>query len=619
MDPGTKKKDGEALESEELEEIEAGAVQHTKEGKVQEQEAQESGVSFDFGSIYQQFCYLGLFVSGMIFIVSLTQPLGWNDEQLFKDEDGYVYGIMAGAVTMFMAVFAFVLIHFESYEKRDAALAMNNLFLFIWNLIAAIKLTSEDGGLFFLTNSLEYPIVSGYFSAWSMAIFGTMAFVVNLHQIKGSALQGIGDDLALIVASIVYLCSISFFKKAEGFVSESWDGKIEEAGYSITIAGLSIIYTSIDLFFELTNKDKHTKTFTANKFFFDTFFAITWIILAHLLTTHGDVDDLTDTPLFQGIGTAFFSAYFGFFAALHGMLDLKKHLIPYAGLFFSAMILIIAVTNVPEASKEYLEENRYYEYSIAVGSVAMLFSLLAAVMDGPIKAATNYFLFFWAFLGACLLTFESTFEDDENSIDIEKDVGIFALWISHGYFASWLCALYALSLFKTNLQQISMAPKDCAERARMPWTLASLLQITSIALYKANDGDLRGFVRGDDASAFKQEEAYSLVISSATFVFMVVLVLLEWTENHKNIRNYLSIKFMATGLFATAWVILAILVSFRGPFLGLGNGFFSAYAGMFAGLYAFVSAWNDFRQEPDSAVAPTVENQDAPAPVSTDD
>lgn len=84
----------------------------------------------------------------------------------------------------------------------------------------------------------------------------------------------------------------------------------------------------------------------------------------------------------------------------------------YAGCLVSAVVLLISLVSTNEH-----KSHNHYEYGIAVSVVAMFFALLGwacltlpQLQNPKIIRYTNYFLFLWCFVGACVLTFGGPFK-----------------------------------------------------------------------------------------------------------------------------------------------------------------------------------------------------------------
>jgi hypothetical protein len=83
---------------------------------------------------------------------------------------------------------------------------------------------------------------------------------------------------------------------------------------------------------------------------------------------------------------------------------------------------------------------------------------------------------------------------------------------------------------------------------------------------------------GGEANA---ESYYALLVACATLAAVIFLYYMERTTGQ--LHN--AADLILSG-FAVMWVILACLVTFRGPFLTTGNGYFGSWAGAFVSVMA---------------------------------
>jgi hypothetical protein len=229
--------------------------------------------------------------------------------------------------------------------------------------------------------------------------------------------------------------------------------------------------------------------------------------------------------------------------------------LPLIGTFFAAVVLLIAACVAAKGLK-------YYEYTIAVAAVAMVFSFLGLVltfMEGDLNTKiakyNNYFLLLWNFIGACFITFSSPFTSTGN-----------------GYFASWGLVIFSLMSVEISVESMKSAVSG----------MGSLLGLgaSAIVVIIATASEL-----GND-TFWKNETIYALTVACVTVI--VIGALVATTE-----QVAAAAKVLVLALFALLWILLACFVTFRGPFLVTGNGYFGSWGGAIMSVFATMSARKD--------------------------
>jgi hypothetical protein len=224
--------------------------------------------------------------------------------------------------------------------------------------------------------------------------------------------------------------------------------------------------------------------------------------------------------------------------------------LPLVGVFSAAMVLLIAVCVSAKGAKN-------YPYGISVAVVAMFFSLLGfmlltlqdSISSDKFANWNYYFLSIWCSVGAFILTFSGPFTVTSN-----------------GYFASW--ALVIFSLMGVGLSGNSMKQSVVG--------LGPLLGlgVSAIIVIVASAYEVDGF--------YGNESVYALVVACLTVIVVAVFFAPD--------KVVPGIKFYFLLLFSILWIVLAFLVTFRGPFLVTGNGYFGSWGGAVTSVLATMSA-----------------------------
>lgn len=229
--------------------------------------------------------------------------------------------------------------------------------------------------------------------------------------------------------------------------------------------------------------------------------------------------------------------------------EIDNRAVPYVGLVLSAVILLVALV-VPNAALP--NEG----YGIAVCVVNMIFGLFGAIMaaknvglfDRPlgtfpyfgsltVGSATAQFLFLWTFIAAGVLTFDGPF-----------------LVTSNGYFACWGGVFFALMALGVTTSSIRERAGGLGYYNAL--MVASIIQICAVIPEMGGSGN--------------GQSLYSLIVCILTIILVLAF------GSYPSMDNY---RFIAFAVFAILWIVLACYVTFQGPFLETGNGYFSAWLG----------------------------------------
>jgi len=233
---------------------------------------------------------------------------------------------------------------------------------------------------------------------------------------------------------------------------------------------------------------------------------------------------------------------------------------PLLLVMISSMILLIAVTTW----EGIITSN--YDYCISIPSVSLITSSIGIALtlfredlyyDYGISNYLPYFLGLWNFIGASYMTFNSPF-----------------ITTGNGYFACWTTvATSAMTMgvtgttFKDSIKGIG---------SLMGVFGSSIVMI--LALYEY----IFGAQSSVTSDLTKSASIYALVVACLTIVLLLGIVYFNkhgpYLNEHDN-QKVNMIKFITLSLFTILWLILACLVTFHGPFVTTGNGYFSSWAG----------------------------------------
>lgn len=219
--------------------------------------------------------------------------------------------------------------------------------------------------------------------------------------------------------------------------------------------------------------------------------------------------------------------------------------LPLVMMFSASTVQLIAVMTWKATSI------KWREYAISVPSVGMglaAVGLLMTLKEDLYKEHgkwLNQFLFVWNFIGACFLTFSSPF-----------------VFTGNGYFASWATVVTAAMALGFTASAFQTSVKGLG--ALMGLLASSIIVI--IALIDWVGGGI-----------FRAESIYAMVVACITVVLVLAHIYKEKKEGDGDGGGMVTFGVLA--FFSVLWLVLACLVSFRGPFIATGNGYFASWAG----------------------------------------
>ena len=251
---------------------------------------------------------------------------------------------------------------------------------------------------------------------------------------------------------------------------------------------------------------------------------------------------------------------------------------------FVQMVLIIALTAKVWDEKKLYELADFGEYGLAAGSIAMVFSLIGWSVhhfvdheeDEKVQMGLkglNLFLVAWNSIAYILMTFPASAPF--------RGVG-------NGYFASVALVVCAVMGLGVNASTVKSAAAS-GDAKVVALAAASLVEIIALAVYMENN---EFWNEGDDEAAI----IYGMVVACLTIVTCIGMV---GYEKKTEIEVSAAIKLAKFGLYAVLWIILACLVTFRGPFEQVQNGYFGAWFGCIAAIACLIDAKKKFSGEDD--------------------
>lgn len=223
----------------------------------------------------------------------------------------------------------------------------------------------------------------------------------------------------------------------------------------------------------------------------------------------------------------------------------------YAGIIASSIVLFIALTG--ESSGYHT--HKHYKYGISVCCISLICSAVGWFLAVTKRAGTeqvllynNYFLAGWNFLGAGFLTFGGPFVETGN-----------------GYFAAWGLVIFGAMALGVNAAALQ-GYRNVTNGAGAILFACSIVVLVAISFHgihkgKANFGGL----------------IFALLLCLVTIG--VTGFMLKTGDATMAFQLYI---FAGMTIF---WSVAAGLLTFRGPFVITGNGYFASWGACLASLY----------------------------------
>ena len=296
---------------------------------------------------------------------------------------------------------------------------------------------------------------------------------------------------------------------------------------------------------------------------------------------------------------------------------LTEHVGALLGQVTAAVVVLIAACP-PGVTLSVGHHVRYWDYTIAFGTIAMFFSLLSLVLlkmkpelyekelgivpktTTPLKLGycISVFLFVWWMLGAFITTFG------------------FVLFIntSNGYFAAW-------GGFICSVVDVGVSPSSA--KTAMDTNTGPLvgLMAFSLVVLIATATHLDSGTRTIPATVFSPkrvinvgitnegETIYGLVVAVLSLLLAACLMGLERAA--KPVKP--KVQLFVLLFFSLMWIFAACVLTFRGPFTTTSNGYFGAWAGLICCIAATAQA---AKTDSDDASPPPPKDGNVPMPTA---
>lgn len=217
--------------------------------------------------------------------------------------------------------------------------------------------------------------------------------------------------------------------------------------------------------------------------------------------------------------------------------------VPLVGIIVSSLIFLVAI------GVESFVEGYYKRYGLALGILSLVLALIQFIPAVDKHGVLiNVFLFWWCFVGSCIMTFGS---------------GPFT-FTGNGYFASW-----AMTVFSGTASLPKVIPGEVTEATASP-VMRSMLGLGACSIVS-----FIAIVTANLWILFRGEMVFGMIVCALTML-MVPIFAFGRVKNNATIKK---MEFLALALLAVLWIFASCFITFRGPFLVTSNGYLASWGG----------------------------------------
>lgn len=245
-----------------------------------------------------------------------------------------------------------------------------------------------------------------------------------------------------------------------------------------------------------------------------------------------------------------------------------EHIMPLAIQFISATVLIIALNqSCPTGG---CDKYPNYTYATTAASIAMVFTAIGILLvsatelydrdlfqlPGSLTLTVGkllaIFLFIWWIVAAGVITFDGPFTS--------------SALLANGYFSAWVGFIFSVVGLGVRTKHITsaMATSGASTIPMLSFFASSFVVMIAAARHL-----------DQNKPTHHDETVFALIVALFSMVVSFAFLVLEQMGKADAIA---TAKLWTLILFATIWIVEACVVSFRGPFLTIDNGYCASWA-----------------------------------------
>eukprot|EP00041_Stephanoeca_diplocostata_P012163 m.202660 g.202660 ORF g.202660 m.202660 type:complete len:353 (+) comp18839_c1_seq9:213-1271(+) len=247
-----------------------------------------------------------------------------------------------------------------------------------------------------------------------------------------------------------------------------------------------------------------------------------------------------------------------------------------ADVFLIFLASVAVTTQAADVCKQADSCEKNNAYAVAVGTVSLFITLIYCVfyalqkLNDMVVAPVAIFLMMWWTIGVGILTFDSPFA---------------SLGVANGYVGCWLGFAMSAKFCHEKVSQVNSWGTLFTEAASLK-RYAVVLGVASTVVFFA------GISVGEKSNTYNGKTIWAIVCGAFSLCIAICLFVL-----HEPLSKHLK----WIGIFLVAlWIAGVAVITFFGPFIAAGNGYFGSIAALLISVVILHSRSTDASSSDDA-------------------